>query len=172
MKSKLPDAEKFQDWVHDEVLPQIRKAGSYSLPTDPHDQVLMLCERLSAMATEAKQLTQKIAEKEKTLIIQAPKVALADQFISDSDFCLSIADIAQSIYINDKLIGRNRLMRLMKADEIIYEDHARKNHVYQGYTKYFKAVPGKNNDHSFNAIKSNAKGSLFLIGKYNNKKVI
>lgn len=29
MKSKLPDAEKFQDWVCDEVLPTIRKHGAY-----------------------------------------------------------------------------------------------------------------------------------------------
>lgn len=29
MKSKLPDAEKFQDWVCDEVLPSIRKHGAY-----------------------------------------------------------------------------------------------------------------------------------------------
>jgi prophage antirepressor-like protein len=29
--SKLPSAEKFQDWVFDEVLPTIRKTGAYSL---------------------------------------------------------------------------------------------------------------------------------------------
>lgn len=28
-KSRKPDAEKFQDWVTDEVLPQIRKTGGY-----------------------------------------------------------------------------------------------------------------------------------------------
>lgn len=28
-KSKLPSAEKFESWVFDEVLPQIRKTGSY-----------------------------------------------------------------------------------------------------------------------------------------------
>lgn len=30
--SKLESAEKFQDWVFSEVLPRIRKTGSYSLP--------------------------------------------------------------------------------------------------------------------------------------------
>lgn len=30
MRSNLPDAEKFQAWVYEEVLPQIRKTGSYS----------------------------------------------------------------------------------------------------------------------------------------------
>jgi len=31
MKSELPSAEKFQDWVCDEVLPSIRKTGTYSM---------------------------------------------------------------------------------------------------------------------------------------------
>lgn len=31
IKSKLPSAEKFETWVMDEVLPTIRKTGSYSL---------------------------------------------------------------------------------------------------------------------------------------------
>ena len=30
--SKLPNAEQFQDWVFEEVLPSIRKTGSYNLP--------------------------------------------------------------------------------------------------------------------------------------------
>lgn len=29
MRSKKPDAEKFQDWVHEEVLPKIRQDGMY-----------------------------------------------------------------------------------------------------------------------------------------------
>lgn len=31
-QSRRPDAEKFQDWVCEEVLPSIRKTGSYSVP--------------------------------------------------------------------------------------------------------------------------------------------
>ena len=32
LSSKLPDAKKFKRWVTSEVLPSIRKTGSYSLP--------------------------------------------------------------------------------------------------------------------------------------------
>ena len=31
IKSKLPQAEKFESWVFDEVLPQIRKTGQYQV---------------------------------------------------------------------------------------------------------------------------------------------
>lgn len=42
MKSKLPDAEKFQDWVCDEVLPSIRKTGGYmiSKPEDTPEELM------------------------------------------------------------------------------------------------------------------------------------
>lgn len=33
VKSQLPSAEKFEAWVMDEVLPSIRKTGSYSMPS-------------------------------------------------------------------------------------------------------------------------------------------
>lgn len=36
-RSKLPESEKFEDWVTEEVLPSIRKTGSYQLPTEPED---------------------------------------------------------------------------------------------------------------------------------------
>lgn len=32
MRSKLPSAERFEEWVVGEVLPAIRKTGSYSVP--------------------------------------------------------------------------------------------------------------------------------------------
>jgi prophage antirepressor-like protein len=32
MRSKVPAAEKFQDWVTEEVLPLIRKTGSFNNP--------------------------------------------------------------------------------------------------------------------------------------------
>ncbi len=33
-KSRKQEAEKFQDWVTDEVLPEIRKTGGYITTTD------------------------------------------------------------------------------------------------------------------------------------------
>lgn len=35
MRSRMPAAEKFQDWVFEEVLPSIRKTGSYSVAPKP-----------------------------------------------------------------------------------------------------------------------------------------
>lgn len=37
-KSKKEEAEKFQDWVTDEVLPSVRKTGSYKIHNDEEKQ--------------------------------------------------------------------------------------------------------------------------------------
>lgn len=42
MKSKLPAAEKFESWVVDEVLPTIRKTGSYKIQTPQGKELLAL----------------------------------------------------------------------------------------------------------------------------------
>lgn len=42
MKSKLPSAEKFEAWVMDEVLPTIRKTGSYQKPMTTAEQIQLL----------------------------------------------------------------------------------------------------------------------------------
>ncbi len=40
MRSNLPDAERFQDWVVEEVLPSIRKTGSYSMAPKTYAEAL------------------------------------------------------------------------------------------------------------------------------------
>lgn len=42
MKSKLPSAEKFEAWVMDEVLPTIRKTGSYQKPLTTVEQIQVI----------------------------------------------------------------------------------------------------------------------------------
>ena len=73
--SRLPIAEEFQDWLFEEVLPQIRKTGKYSVNDNSH----------SLPPHEvAVQKARAIAEIEELLINQ-PKLAqfLIDHTISD-----------------------------------------------------------------------------------------
>ena len=51
--SKLPSAEKFERWVFDEVLPSIRKKGSYELPTDHVKETLAEAKLRNAKVREA-----------------------------------------------------------------------------------------------------------------------
>lgn len=44
IKSQLPAAEKFEGWVMDEVLPAIRKNGSYTMPISTNDKIMLLAQ--------------------------------------------------------------------------------------------------------------------------------
>ena len=54
-QSRQPYAEKFQDWVTEEILPEIRKTGSYSLVPKSYAEAL----RLYADEVEQRELMQK-----------------------------------------------------------------------------------------------------------------
>jgi len=58
MRSNLPSAERFQDWVVEEVLPQIRKTGAYS-------QTMTTADRLIEMAYAYKEHETRIMQLEK-----------------------------------------------------------------------------------------------------------
>lgn len=50
MRSKLPSAEQFEEWVVGDVLPSIRKTGIYSAkPTEPSRLELIEMVRVSEM---------------------------------------------------------------------------------------------------------------------------
>lgn len=56
--SKLPSAEKFQDWVFNEVLPSIRKTGTYSITQKPKTQIQLLAEIATQMAQQEQLLLE------------------------------------------------------------------------------------------------------------------
>ncbi|MCP1064691.1 hypothetical protein M5G07_00555 [Serratia symbiotica] len=52
LKSKLPSAERAQDWVCEEVLPALRQQGSYSMKTVHRDEGSGLPEYCKARAMQ------------------------------------------------------------------------------------------------------------------------
>ena len=59
-RSQLPEAEKFEKWVFDEVIPEIRKTGGYHLPQTYQ-------EALRALADKVEQNEKLAAENAKLL---------------------------------------------------------------------------------------------------------
>ena len=54
MRSKLPQAEAFQEWVVSEVLPSIRKTGSYGKSSENPSKIEQQEQRAKAMLLNAK----------------------------------------------------------------------------------------------------------------------
>jgi prophage antirepressor-like protein len=76
MRSKLPSAIKFQDWVFEEVLPSIRKTGSYSaiqeapLPTILDPQLAAIQAMLIQLDAVKQEQARQAAEQERQDSIQ------------------------------------------------------------------------------------------------------
>jgi prophage antirepressor-like protein len=57
-KSKTPQAEKFQDWVFEEVLPKLRASGGYIMPTATSEQLKALSEEIVIKEAEILELQE------------------------------------------------------------------------------------------------------------------
>lgn len=120
--SKLTNAKQFKRWVTSEVLPALRKTGSYSMNIPQ-----TLPEALRAYADEVEQ-----HNKTKALVeAQRPKVIFADA-VSTSDTDILIGDLAKLLNQNGHNIGQNRLFeRLRKEGYLI----SRKGNSYNTPTQ-------------------------------------
>lgn len=89
MRSKTPNAEKFQDWVCGEVLPSIRKTGSYSVQKQlPQDYISAL--RALADAEEEKLKLEVENQKMK------PLVEYAEDVLTSND-CMTATEMAKEL---------------------------------------------------------------------------
>lgn len=62
--SKLPQAEKFESWVFDEVLPQIARTGTYNMPQRPEDIIKLLLQASDNNHEEIKGIKQELENHE------------------------------------------------------------------------------------------------------------
>ena len=75
IKSKLPSAQKFEEWVMDEVLPQIRQTGGYIPLSEEDDDATIMAKALL--------VAQKTLDKKNELIKNLqPKADWFDTFIN------------------------------------------------------------------------------------------
>lgn len=107
MKSELPSAEKFQDWVCEEVLPSIRKHGMYAteltidkLLDDP-DFAIQALQNLKAERQKRLEAEAKVKE-------SAPAVHFTESVTCSNTYIL-IRDLAKLLCQNGHNIGEVRL---------------------------------------------------------------
>ena len=117
MRSKLPEAEKFQDWVCEEILPSFRKHGAYmttatieSVIADPGNMIKLL--QALQEEREAKLRAQAKIEAD------APKVLMAEA-LDGTDDTISVEELAKVLNQNGVVIGRNRLFRYLVDNKYI-----------------------------------------------------
>ena len=122
LSSRKPEAKEFKRWIAHDVLPSLRKYGTYSM-----DIPRTLPDALKAYASEIEAHNQTKALLEE----QKPKVIFADA-VSASDTDILIGDLAKLLNQNGHNIGQNRLFeRLRKEGYLI----SRKGNSYNSPTQ-------------------------------------
>ena len=112
MRSNLPGAERFQDWVVEEVLPAIRQTGGYGTPQTENE---ILSRAITIAANRIGLLSQEVAMLQEQIALDAPKVELAEA-IMETEECVSVNQFAKILKQNGLDIGANRLYRDLRKD--------------------------------------------------------
>ncbi|WP_085060459.1 phage antirepressor [Staphylococcus haemolyticus] len=111
-RSKLPQADEFEEWVFEDVLPSIRKHGLYAT-----DNVIE--NTLNNPDYIINILTQYKKEKEHNLTLEQqikdnkPKVLFADS-VAGSDNSILVGELAKLLKQNGVDVGQNRLFKWLR----------------------------------------------------------
>ena len=114
-QSRKPSAERFTDWVTSEVLPSIRKYGTYCLPRTYKEalaQLLIEVDKNEKLELENKEMK--------------PKAEFFDT-VADSKTAISMNEVAK--VLNIKGYGRNKLFEFLRDNSVL----DRWNVPYQRY---------------------------------------
>lgn len=132
--SKLPDAQKFESWIFDDLLPTIRKTGGYIANVDmvmdsyfygvegPAKEII----RESLLALNKQKAI--ISEQRKQLDEQQPRVEFADTVLKSCDN-IYMNDMAKLLCHEGLNIGGKQLFSLLRDNGVLMQD----NIPYQSY---------------------------------------
>ena len=116
MKSKLPSAEKFEAWVMDEVLPTIRKTGSYQKP-------MTIAEQIQLLALGNQNHEERIEKLENTMTIDYGQ----QKYISDLVSSIVIAHLGGKESNAYKEIGKKVFAECNRDIKTYFDVNARNN---------------------------------------------
>lgn len=135
IKSNLPEAEKFENWVMEEVLPTIRKHGMYAAQDllDNPDLLIQVATRLKEEQDKRLELEQEKILLESTIAEYEPKINYLDLILSSED-TVTVSQIAQ-----DYGMTPNKLNKLLNQFKVQYKVNKQwiltKKYKGQGFVK-------------------------------------
>lgn len=173
--SKLPSAKQFKRWLTSEVLPSIRKKGSYSLSIESLSR-----KDLALMVVQAEEEKEQILlENKKQLEIieeQKPKVCFADAVLSSKDSIL-IGELAKLLCQNGYQTGEIRLYEKLRNEGYLCKYGSDRNLPTQRYLEMglFEITKGARTGnggvmHTTRTTKVTQRGCEYFLNKFLNEK--
>lgn len=176
-KSNKEEAEKFQDWVTDEVLPSIRKTGGY-IPIDKNmsdSEIMARALQISQKTIEEKNNALR-EEKYKNIVLEQEKEknkskVLFSEAVENSNDLILVKEMATIITQSGFKIGQNELFEYLRKNSYLC---SKKGGLYNLPTKKYEhlfKVTKSNIQHTNsievkNTTKINGKGQLYFAKKF------
>lgn len=155
MRSNKPEAERFTDWVVDEVIPSIRKNEGYLL----NQEEMSDTELLAKSALVAQKL---IAEKQARIEELEPQ-AKNYKLLMDSQGNIDFAEFVKVAKLPE---GRTKFMQRLRKEKILMKNSPTPRQAYIN-SDYFKVIQTVVNGHSTSKTVITKKGQDWLIKKCN-----
>lgn len=183
-QSRKADAEKFQDWVCEEILPSIRKHGAY-MTEQTIEKALTSPDFLIQLATNLKNEQEKnrlleAANKDNIRIIeeQKPKALFADA-VATSQRSVLVSELAKILQQNGIQIGQNRLFEWLRKNNYLcvkgeYHNQPTQKGMELGLFEIKKTIINKPDGSILvsSTTKVTGKGQIYFINKFlNNEKM-
>lgn len=177
-QSRKPEAEKFQDWVYEEVLPSIRKHGGYIVANedDTADELmaraLVVAQKTLERRNERIRLLEAVnTEQAKAISEMSPKATYYN-IILQSPSTITVTQIAQDYGMSakafNKLLNTLGIQRKVGRQWVLYSEY-----ISNGYVQ--SATEPMKNSHSgrsYTYSRWTQKGRIFLYNELKNRGVL
>ena len=138
-RSKLPEADKFERWVFDDVLPTIRSTGGYvnnhELFVDEYFSGLDLTQKtiLSNLLESSSRQKRELAQAQLKIQTDAPKVQFAED-VQAAEGNMLVREVARILTTRGIKTGGNKLYQYLRDNNIVdSENVAYQEYINRGY---------------------------------------
>ena len=148
INSKLPAAEKFENWIFDEVLPTLLRTGSYSMKSDPKELELKEKEIQLKTAEFLNNMADSILipEYKQILNAHATKVLTGDFLLplpAAGEITYSATEIGKMLGISANMVGRLTKKHNLRTEEygkVFYDKSKYSSKEVETFRYYIKVI--------------------------------
>ncbi len=170
--SRKPNAEEFQNWVFEDVLPSIRKEGGYIIAKENESEEDLMARALVVAQATLKRREERIKQLEQKSKEDEPYTVFGRAMTIAKEGCL-LGSFAGILTQNGIKIGQNNLFRWMRDNNYLCKTGEKWNLPLQRYTEQelFVVKPdyrkGKNGELiQVFTTKITGKGQMYFINKF------
>lgn len=151
-QSRKEEAEKFQNWVFEEVLPSIRKSGGYIATTNTMTDTEIMAKAILLANNTIEQRNARIKELEDTNEKQTSTIARLQPKAEFADAAFKAegkVDIGQAAKILGLPFGRNTLFKKLKEKGVFFgsRNEPKQRYIDAGYFELSQLPPIKRDHH-------------------------